>query len=182
MSHQPVGRAQDRLFIFNRARPGNDREMLVAKSSLCEPNGRIVLVHLATGQLVGLGDPDQLEYARQNLELRESIEPVFPVMPIAVRVAPGIGCGVRPIWRIVSKTRSIWSGVEWPCMTTSIKRSSRKKTGRRQYGTPACRAAFRALAYHSSSSRNRPAGARTPHHAGRAVLVEGVLHVGHGKK
>ena len=46
--------------------------------------------------------------------------PVLPVMPIAVRVGPGIACGVRPISRIASRTRSIWTGVAWLCITTSM--------------------------------------------------------------
>src|SRR5262249_53096668 len=49
-----------------------------------------------------------------------SIAPVLPVMPMAVRVGPGIGWGVRPISRIVAKARSTCSGVAWLCMTTSI--------------------------------------------------------------
>ena len=49
-----------------------------------------------------------------------SIELVLPVIPIAVRVGPGIGCGTNPIWRIASNTRSIWANLEWPCITTSI--------------------------------------------------------------
>ena len=51
-----------------------------------------------------------------------------------------------------------------------------------QYGTPACRAAFRAFAYHSSSSRNRAARRAVRLVMRLAVFVEGVLHVRHGKK
>ena len=68
MRHQPFGSAHSHLFVLNRARAGDDREMAIAEGPLSESNGRIMGVHLATGQLVRLGDPDQLEHARQDFE------------------------------------------------------------------------------------------------------------------
>src|SRR5262249_23077091 len=44
----------------------------------------------------------------------------LPVMPMAVRVAPGIGCGVSVMERMVSTTASICSAVAWLFMTTSM--------------------------------------------------------------
>ena len=68
VSHQPVRGSQNRLFILDRARPGDDREVMVAKGALRHADDRVMLVHLAAGQLVGLGDPNQLEDTGKNLE------------------------------------------------------------------------------------------------------------------
>src|SRR5205823_1060724 len=51
---------------------------------------------------------------------RASTAPVLPVMPMAVRVAPGSGWGVRSSSRIRSSTRAIWSWEASDCMTTSM--------------------------------------------------------------
>ncbi len=49
-----------------------------------------------------------------------STTPVLPVMPMAVRVAPGSGWGVRCCARMAASTRSTCSGVASDCMTTSM--------------------------------------------------------------
>ncbi len=43
--------------------------------------------------------------------LRGSIAPTLPVMPMAVRVAPGIGCGVRFMARMARTASSTCCGV-----------------------------------------------------------------------
>src|SRR5262245_55610426 len=48
---------------------------------------------------------------------------MLPVIPMAVRVAPGMGCGVRFMRRMAETTASICSGVAWVFMTTSMARS-----------------------------------------------------------
>src|SRR5262249_55169859 len=47
---------------------GEDREAALAEGALGEPDDGVVLVHLAAGQLVRLGDPDQLEHTGEDLE------------------------------------------------------------------------------------------------------------------
>src|SRR5438874_12901360 len=57
---------------------------------------------------------------------------MLPVMPIAVRVAPGIGCGVRFIARIACRTCSTCCDVAWVSMTTSMVVFLERSEGRRK--------------------------------------------------
>src|SRR5271163_763622 len=49
-----------------------------------------------------------------------SMAPLFPVMPIAVRPAPGMGCARNPIASICSQTARTCSSVAFDCITTSM--------------------------------------------------------------
>src|ERR1700735_4335505 len=49
-----------------------------------------------------------------------STVPVFPVMPIAVRPEPGIGCALYPSDSMRSQTARICSSVAWDCITTNM--------------------------------------------------------------
>src|ERR1700757_4396571 len=49
-----------------------------------------------------------------------STAPLLPVMPMAVRPAPGMGWALRPRDSILSQTERTCSSVAWDCMTTSI--------------------------------------------------------------
>src|SRR5690242_13874514 len=49
-----------------------------------------------------------------------STDPWFPVMPIAVRPAPGIGCARNPSFSIRSHTARTCSSVACDCITTSM--------------------------------------------------------------
>src|SRR6266540_1431450 len=52
-----------------------------------------------------------------------STGPWLPVMPIAVRVAPGIGCALYPISSILRQTSRICASVAPAFINTSIERS-----------------------------------------------------------
>ncbi len=45
---------------------------------------------------------------------------LLPVMPMAVRIEPGMGCALRPRLSIRLQTSRICSSVAWDCMTTSM--------------------------------------------------------------
>src|SRR6266849_4682884 len=49
-----------------------------------------------------------------------STAPLLPVMPIAVRIEPGMGCALRPRLSIRWQTARTCSSVACDCMTTSI--------------------------------------------------------------
>jgi hypothetical protein len=55
------------------------------------------------------------------------------------------------LYRVVARSGAVAHGEEAAWLLT------RAQTPPVQYGTPFCRAAFNACAYHSNSSRNRPA-------------------------
>ncbi len=57
--------------------------------------------------------------------------PLLPVMPMATRSAPGMGCGVRPRERIRSATRSTSTSVALGFITMSMARESTARRGRR---------------------------------------------------
>ncbi len=78
----------------------------------------------------------------------ESTTDMFPVMPIAVRVLPGSGCGVRFCARIASSTDSICSGVASLCITTSMDNSDSDRARRVSEGEA------KTLAYASGSNRD----------------------------
>src|SRR5580658_9471555 len=55
----------------------------------------------------------------------KSTAPLFPVIPIAVRIVPGMGCAFSPKLSMRSHTPRICSSVACDCMTTSISGSPR---------------------------------------------------------
>src|SRR5262252_2935835 len=52
---------------------------------------------------------------------------LLPVMPIAVRPAPGMGCAFRPSDSILSQTERTSASVAWEFMTTSMAMSLRAR-------------------------------------------------------
>src|SRR5437660_12361401 len=49
-----------------------------------------------------------------------STAPLLPVMPMAVRIEPGIGCALRPRLSLRLQTSRTCSSVACDCMTTSL--------------------------------------------------------------
>ncbi len=78
-----------------------------------QPDDRVLLVHLAAGELVG-GLVTRISSCTPGRDLdRPGIDRAGVSRDPDGRAGmPGIGCGVRPIWRMVSSTRSIWAGVD----------------------------------------------------------------------
>ena len=118
--HQPLGRAEDHRLVLDRARPGDDREVPAAEL----PCGSRTTVSCACisrlASLYGLVTRSSSMHAGQDLQ-RPRVD--------RARVAgdPDRGAGraghrVRrqAHLRIASSTRSICSGVEWLCITTSM--------------------------------------------------------------
>ncbi len=62
--------------------------------------------------------------------------PLLPVMPIAVRNDPGMGCAFNPRLSIRLQTSRTCSSVACDCMTTSMEGSPGAAREHRVYGKP----------------------------------------------
>src|SRR6266852_9063735 len=63
-----------------------------------------------------------------------STAPLLPVMPMAVRIEPGIGCALRPRLSMRLQTSRTCSSVACDCMTTSMEGSPGVVREYRVYG------------------------------------------------
>jgi len=56
----------------------------------------VFFLGVAADQFVGLADRDALDDAGKGLKDARSMAPLLPVMPMAVRMAPGMGWALSP--------------------------------------------------------------------------------------
>ncbi len=106
-----LGHGKRLLPGFNRARPGNHRQVPSANGRIGsrEANDCILLLYIAAHQLVGLRNPDHFSNAGKFFEVTLIDRALLPVMPMAVRCAPGMGWARKPSCSMCSQTACISS-------------------------------------------------------------------------